>query len=255
MNTMETVIAKCVQWSGTELEDKPLMIIKSVASLSRLWLKLAASDFEIKNHEIFKKVLRDRPGPLLTVSNHISTVDDPLIWGGLLEAEEVEQMIVEGQMRWAVAARELTFTNPFTSWFFGRGQVIPIVRGDGIYQPALSEAIEILNTDRWLHYFPEGKVIQYKNQVGRLKWGIGRLLMESQKDITILPIFLKGFDQMKPNDLMPRFNHKLEVIIGDPVSSSDLLKATEHIQDENERRSLITKYVQDLLNETKTKTK
>ena len=229
------------------------MIIKSVASLSRLWLQLAANEFKIKNYEIFRKVLRDRPGSLLTVSNHISTVDDPLIWGGLLEGREIERLIAEGQMRWAVGARELTFTNPFTSWFFGRGQVIPIVRGDGIYQPAMSKAIEILNTDRWLHYFPEGKVIQYKDQVGRLKWGIGRLLMESQKNVTVLPIFLKGFDLMKPNDLMPRFNHNLEIIIGDPVNSSDILKATEHVRDENERRGMITKYVQDLLNETKTK--
>jgi monolysocardiolipin acyltransferase len=229
------------------------MIIKSVASLSRLWLQLAANSFVIKNHEIFRKVLRDRPGPLLTVSNHISTMDDPLIWGALLEAKEVEKLIYEGQMRWAVGAKELTFTNPFTSWFFGRGQVIPIVRGDGIYQPAMSEAIEILNTDRWLHYFPEGKVIQYKHQVSRLKWGVGRLLMEVQNDVTILPLFLKGLDLMKPNNLMPRFNHDLEIIIGDPVKSSDILKATEHIKDENERRSLITEYIQDLLNLTKTK--
>lgn len=229
------------------------MIIKSVASLSRLWLQLAANNFKVKNHEIFIKVLRDRPGSLLTVSNHISTLDDPLIWGGLLEGREVERLIAEGQMRWAVGARELTFTNPFTSWFFGRGQVIPIVRGDGIYQHAVNEAIKILNTDRWLHYFPEGKVIQYKDEIFRLKWGIGRLLMETHSKTTVLPIFLKGFDLMKPNDLLPRFNHDLEIVIGDPVCSSDILKATDHVIDENERRSLITKYIQDLLNETKTK--
>ena len=231
------------------------MIIKSVAGLSRLWLQLAANNFKIKNHEIFRKVLWSRPGPLLTVSNHISTVDDPLIWGGLLAATEVEGLIKEGQMRWAVGAKELTFTNPFTSWFFGRGQVIPIVRGDGIYQPAMDEAIEILNTDRWLHYFPEGKVIQYKERIGRLKWGIGRLLIESQKEVTVLPIILKGFDLMKPNDLFPRFYHDIEIFIGNPVSSIDILKATEHVKDENERRSLITKQIQDLLNDTKTNAK
>lgn len=227
------------------------MIIKSVAGLSRLWVQFATNNFNIKNYEIFRKALWDRPGPLLTVSNHISTVDDPLVWGGLLTGGEVERLINEGQMRWTVGAKELTFTNPFTSWFFGRGQIIPIVRGDGIYQPAMSEAIEILNTDRWLHYFPEGKVIQYKDRIDRLKWGIGRLLMESRKDVTIIPIILKGFDIMKPNYLMPRPSHDLEVIIGNPVSSSDLLKAMEHIKDENERRSFITKRIQDILNETK----
>lgn len=229
------------------------MIIKSVASLSRLWLRLAVNDFKIKNHEIFKKVLWSRSGPLLTVSNHISTLDDPLIWGGLLDDREVERLIEEGQMRWSVAARELTFTNPFTSWFFGKGQLIPIVRGDGIYQPAMSEAIDILNSDRWLHYFPEGKVIQYQDRINRLKWGIGRILMECKKDVTVLPILLKGFDLMKPNDLMPRLNYDIKIIIGNPVSSRDLLKATEHIKEENERRSLITRQIQDILNDTNKK--
>lgn len=228
-------------------------IIVSVAGLSRLWLQLAAQEIEIKNYEFFKQILWNRPGGLLTVSNHISTLDDPLIWGALLETKQIIHLVKEGQMRWTVGARELTFTNPITSWFFGRGQVIPIVRGDGIHQPAMSEAIEILRSGRWLHFFPEGRVIQYAEAVGRLKWGVGRLLMESKRPFTVLPMYLKGFDWMKPNDKMPTLNHKLEIIIGDPVSSELILKSSEHVENEDERRSFITKRIQDLINESKQK--
>lgn len=228
-------------------------IIVSVAGLSRLWLKFGVSGVKIKNYEKFREAIWDRPGGLLTVSNHISTVDDPLIWGALLDTRQICELVRVGGMRWTVGAKELTFTNPFTSWFFERGQVIPIVRGDGIYQPAIDEAIEILNTDRWLHFFPEGKVIQKPGDIGRLKWGVGRLIMESTKHMTILPMILKGFDRMKPNDLMPVLNHEVEIVIGDPIEASHLLKATEYVINENERRSLITKHIQDLLNDTKNK--
>ena len=228
-------------------------IIVSVARLSRLWLNLVAREIRIKNYEIFRQVVWNRPSGLLTVSNHISTLDDPLIWGALLDDKQINELIKEGNMRWAVGARELTFTNALTSWFFGKGQVIPIVRGNGIYQPAMSKALEILQSGRWLHFFPEGRVVQYAGSVGRLKWGVGRLLAESKRDFTILPMYLKGFDWMKPNDQVPQLDHKLEIVIGEPFSSNAILTATEHISNEDERRILITKYIQDILNETKHK--
>lgn len=227
-------------------------IIGGVGSLSRLWLQFAAKEIKIKNHETFLDLLKNRKGSLLTVSNHISTLDDPLIWGALLEKEEICELIDRGQMRWTVGARELTFTNPLTSWFFGNGQVIPIERGEGIHQSAMDEALEILKTDRWLHFFPEGRVIQYKKDIGRLKWGIARLLMESEgKSVTILPMILKGFDWMKPNDEIPRLNHELEIVIGDPLDSAELLKASYHLKDDQiKRRIVITRLIQDILNST-----
>lgn len=228
-------------------------IIVSVAGLSRLWLQLASKEFRIKNYEIFRSILWNRPGGLLTVSNHISTLDDPLIWGALLDSPEILQLTREGQMRWTVGAKELTFTNPLTSWFFERGQVIPIIRGDGIYQTAMNEAIEILQSGRWLHFFPEGRVNQYIDSIGRLKWGVGRLLMDCKRNFTILPLYLSGFDKMKPNDQVPRINQELKIIIGDPIDSDVILKATEHVSDENARRSLITEHIQNIINETKSK--
>lgn len=61
--------------------------------------------------------------------------------------------------------------------FFQCGQVVPIIRGNGIFQPAVNESIRLLQQGKWVHVFPEGKVNQ-SSELIRLKWGIGRILLE-----------------------------------------------------------------------------
>lgn len=238
-------------------------IIIGVATLSRLWLKHSVKEIKIRNQEILMNLLENyRIGPLLTISNHISTLDDPLIWGALLSNKQIFDLINKEQMRWTLGAEELTFTNPLTSWFFTHGQVIPIFRGKGIFQPAMDRALELLKMDRWLHFFPEGRVIQDNDKpndnelkpmmIGRLKWGIGRLLMECKKNVTIVPMILKGFDRMKPNDrIFPLTNQELEINIGDPINSHDIIKKLDHIIDEDLKRINLTQHIQQILNETK----
>ena len=238
-------------------------ILIGVATLSRLWLKYAVKEIKIRNQEILMNFIENyRMGPLLTISNHISTLDDPLIWGALLSNKQIFDLIKKEQMRWTLGAEELTFTNPFTSWFFTHGQVIPIFRGKGIFQPAMDRALELLKMDKWLHFFPEGRVIQENDQpdnseleplmIGRLKWGIGRLLIECKKNVTIVPMILKGFDRMKPNDrIFPLLNQELEINIGNPINSHDIIKKLDHIIDEDLKRVNLTQHIQQILNETK----
>ncbi|KAG0037540.1 hypothetical protein BGZ82_002359 [Podila clonocystis] len=61
--------------------------------------------------------------------------------------------------------------------FFQCGQVVPVVRGNGIFQPAVNESIRLLQQGKWVHVFPEGKVNQ-SSELIRLKWGIGRIILE-----------------------------------------------------------------------------
>ena len=61
------------------------------------------------------------------------------------------------QHRWPVLllskafiARDIMFTNHFLNWFFGNGQVLNTERGAGIFQPAVDDAIKIVQNGGWV---------------------------------------------------------------------------------------------------------
>lgn len=226
-------------------------VILGVASVSRLWLDNFA-DVKILNVGALHDAImsRGRDIPLLSVSNHISTVDDPVMWGGLLTNRMISELIDRNQMRHVLAAQDIVFTNPIFRWFFSTGQAIPVVRGDGIFQAGMQQCLDVMNLGRWLHFFPEGRVIQKNNFIGRLKWGVGRLVMESERAPLIIPIILRGFDIMKPLDRLPRLFKPVQIVVGEPVDSRFFLQSTRHVDNQGERRSQITALVQDLLNKT-----
>ncbi|KEY64312.1 hypothetical protein S7711_06356 [Stachybotrys chartarum IBT 7711] len=101
---------------------------------------------------------------LLTVCNHLSVLDDPIMWGIL----PVRYMFDPENLRWGLGAHDICFknrhvlscyvynmhvlTNPgsFTSNFFTLGQVLPTHRlwhstAGGIYQPTMTQALKLLS--------------------------------------------------------------------------------------------------------------
>ncbi|KAJ2548856.1 Lyso-phosphatidylcholine acyltransferase, partial [Coemansia sp. RSA 1836] len=99
---------------------------------------------------------------------------------------------------------------------------IPTVRGDGIYQLAVEIGLQRLKENKWLHIFPEGKVNQGESMI-RFKWGVGRLIMESERVPIVLPIFFTGMKEIMPlsqNVPIPRPNplkSTLYLKVGDAV--------------------------------------
>ncbi|BEI81193.1 hypothetical protein CcaverHIS002_0203530 [Cutaneotrichosporon cavernicola] len=110
----------------------------------------------------------------------------------------------------ARGASDIMFTNPTLSKFFGWGQVIETVRGGGIYQLGVDDAIRKIEEGGWVHMFPEGRVNQAKSNpdggMYRFKWGVGRIIMDSEVMPEIIPIWISGFDQiMNEHRKWPRF--------------------------------------------------
>ncbi|KAI9461407.1 acyltransferase-domain-containing protein [Russula earlei] len=166
---------------------------------------------------------------IVTVSNHLSTLDDPLVWGAL----PARTYLRPHTTRWTLGASDIIFTNPVFSAFFRKGQVVETFRGAGVYQPAVDAAIEKLRSGAWLHLFAEGKVCQshtYRadprtgvTRLQRFKWGIGRILMETPRPPTIIPMWLTGFDDLMPEGrrspwkYLPHPGVRLSVTFGAPI--------------------------------------
>lgn len=159
---------------------------------------------------------RSASQPLLTISNHYSCFDDPSIWGCL----QLRNVCSSKRMRWSMAAHDICFTNRIHSLFFMLGKCIPVVRGDGVYQPAIDLCINKLKMGDWVHVFPEGKVNMDKQRM-RFKWGVGRILFETYPHVSpiIIPIWHEGMDDLLPNQppYYFRLNAKLTFNFGKPL--------------------------------------
>ncbi|KAF8076060.1 acyltransferase-domain-containing protein [Lyophyllum atratum] len=173
---------------------------------------------------------------VVTVSNHISTLDDPVTWGVL----PASYYLSSRTTRWALGASDIMFTNPIFATFFRLGQILETFRGKGVHQPAVDLAIHKLNQGDWIHLYGEGKVTQqehypqHKNGMGylpRFKWGVGRIIMETSTPPVVIPVWLTGFDKLMPEGrpfpykYFPCPGARLSVTFGSPIPAEDIQQA------------------------------
>eukprot|EP01117_Protostelium_nocturnum_P010176 TRINITY_DN3639_c0_g1_i3.p2 TRINITY_DN3639_c0_g1~~TRINITY_DN3639_c0_g1_i3.p2 ORF type:complete len:252 (-),score=38.81 TRINITY_DN3639_c0_g1_i3:113-868(-) len=179
----------------------------------------------VHNKQVMEKIISERPSdqPLITISNHISTVDDPGIWASL----SWRNLFNPDKNRWTLGAKEIMFTNPIYRWYFGNGQVIPTIRGNGVQQEAVDFAIKKLNEGKWVHMFPEGRIHNSETfELYPFRWGVGRLVDESKKTPWILPIYIRGFNDVMNHGkaFIPRpFGKTVEIFIGEPIKDIEVV--------------------------------
>ncbi|KAK9112303.1 hypothetical protein Scep_019822 [Stephania cephalantha] len=196
------------------------LIITAVGAFAKTVTSLLNST-TVHNSETLVRLVRSRPPgtPFITVSNHMSTLDDPLMWG--FKGFPVTDAKLA---RWVLAAEDICFKNAIFSYFFRLGKCIPITRGGGVYQEHMSEALDLLNGGAWLHTFPEGKVSQVDGPVRRLKWGTASLIDRSRVTPIVLPIVHRGFEKVMPEKFffdrrppIPLWGKEISIIIGEPI--------------------------------------
>jgi len=212
-----------------------------------------ANRLNIHNEEILDFYVRKRCKsiPLITITNHTSCLDDPVLWGML----KCRSFASRQSSRWTLGAKELLFTNSIFSWTFSHGKVIPVVRGDGVYQQGVDYALEKLNAGEWVHVFPEGKV-NMTNGLIRLKWGVGRLISECRVSPIVIPFWHVGMDNLLPNKkpYIPRVFKKVTVLIDEPMDVSSVLEECRRLKYSAEKtRKIITDQIQDKFAELKEK--
>lgn len=127
------------------------------------------------------------------------------------------------------------------------GKCIPVIRGGGVYQPAVDLCIEKLAAGEWLHIFPEGKVNMTKEHL-RFKWGVGRMIYECPVVPIIVPIWHEGMDEVLPNypPYILKFGKKITINIGEPIDISELVNG---LKADNTPEPIARKIITDKLQE------
>lgn len=215
--------ARTLRWAGRagHLGGVPrAAVFAAVGAFAKAYASLLNTT-TVHNADALLRLVSSRPPgtPLLTVSNHMSTVDDPLMWGfkGFPTTDAKLG-------RWVLTAEDICFKNVFMSYMFRLGKCVPITRGAGIYQDHMNEALEVLSTGGWLHSFPEGKIAQDHQPIRRLKWGTASLVVRAPVTPIVVPIVHSGFEKVMPEKSffgrrppVPLCNKEIHIIVGEPV--------------------------------------
>ncbi|KAK6952985.1 hypothetical protein Daesc_005282 [Daldinia eschscholtzii] len=104
-------------------------------------------------------------------------------------------------------------SDPFTS-----GSMTFTTTGTDQY---VSPSIYSRNRHSWVHVFPEACVHQHPKMFMRyFKWGISRMILESEPMPDVLPMFIDGPQRVMPEDrgfprFLPRFPVKFRVAFGE----------------------------------------
>ncbi|TFK29239.1 tafazzin-PC [Coprinopsis marcescibilis] len=218
------------------------LTVAGVGLICKSFFNLGFCSVQVNRLDILLDALdnsdRNNGKGVVTVSNHISTLDDPLTWGILPSRCYFSSRTT----RWALGASEVMFTNPIFSTFFRLGQTLETFRGQGIYQESVNTAISKLDQGAWVHLFGEGKVNQPSAypvdceglaHLPRFKWGIGRIVSESIHQPVVIPMWLAGYENLMPEGrtfpykYLPRPGACLSVTFGDPIPATELSAAIE----------------------------
>ncbi|KAI1810920.1 acyltransferase [Poronia punctata] len=236
------------------------LIMGLTASLSRVFL-YGLNTVEVKGLDRFlalleqRKDVEKRQRGLITVCNHISILDDPLMWGVLPFGHAFNP----SNHRWGLGAHDICFQNGLLSTFFTAGQVLPTHRlqhspDGGLFQPTVPQAIRLLssrplaeppsstltdsgtikpnpftlyeqNRHSWVHVFPEACVHQHPKMFMRyFKWGVARMILESEPMPDVVPIFIDGTQRIMSEDrgfprFLPRFGVEFRMAFGERVDT------------------------------------
>ncbi|CAM6118175.1 unnamed protein product [Calypogeia fissa] len=196
------------------------LVLSTIGGLAKL-VTTFLNRTRVYNKDTLLDLVQSRPAgtPLVTVSNHMSTIDDPLMWG--LKGLPIEDPKLS---RWTLAAEDICFTNHLFSYFFRLGKCLPVKRGAGIYQPHTNKALDVINGGDWLHAFPEGKLSQEDGPLRRLKWGVASLIARADVKPIVLPIAHSGFEKVFPENFwfgkrppLPLLMKHISIVVGEPM--------------------------------------
>ena len=147
-----------------------------------------------------------REGGFVFVSNHVSHMDVPVIYGHL-------------PVPFRFIAKKSLFRVPFLGWHLHRGGHIQIVREDTRSSVrALAEARRLLGEGRSVHVFAEGS-----RSVGPLRaFKAGAALIAIKAGATVIPIGVAGTEAVLPRGAIFIRPGTVGLRVGEPIPTAGL---------------------------------
>jgi monolysocardiolipin acyltransferase len=168
------------------------------------------------DHDNEARVAAGKKRGLVTVMNHASVIDEPLM-GAMVPWRFFYH---HDRMRWTLAAEDFCFTNAVANLFYKTHKAIPLRRNGGLSQPAVAHARDLVcDQGEWLHMYPEGKVYQ-DGIIRPVKRGVARMTAASSEDKVpvVLPLYSAGIQDCVPlGTWWPRWGRTVTVVVGQPV--------------------------------------
>ena len=190
-------------------------IAKLVIATSR-FITNRMNKLEVEGREHLDWALERAAGRgLLSISNHSSLFDDPILMANFVRGPYHD-------IRWVGADALNFFGSPFKAWLFTAGKSAPIVRGVGLDQPGMLFLRDRLAEGAWVHMFPEGG--RTRDAGARMnpdfKPGTGWLIAEAKP--LVLPFYHHGMQHVLPvGSIRPRRGHIVSLLFGEPIDCDE----------------------------------
>ena len=110
---------------------------------------------------------------MVTVSNHVTAVDDPGMVATLIDAKDFAS---PAHLRWQMCASDRCFRARALLPMFRGGRVLPVLRGGGTSHHFIDDVVCKLEAGDWVHVFPTGKRDPDSRSLGPLKPGVGKMI-------------------------------------------------------------------------------
>ncbi|CAK0783341.1 hypothetical protein CVIRNUC_006540 [Coccomyxa viridis] len=198
------------------------LVLASVGAASKAFMQILSRTHVEGGHIMQQALQRPTGQALITVSNHVASLDDPLLTSALVPAGA---LLRPQALRWTLCATDRCFTSKAATAFFRAAKVLPIERGAGLQQQGMQAAEGCLNRGDWVHVFPEGT----RSMDGRMRSarrGIGRLVAACAQPPLVVPFVHSGMEQVLPKGAaVPKAGRSIRVLVGEPVAVADLQEA------------------------------
>jgi 1-acyl-sn-glycerol-3-phosphate acyltransferase len=243
--------------SGTSLANG--VVIAAVSLASKAYMRGLNSMYTYRLGVLTDAIEHRQHGVgLLTVSNHRSVADDPIMLSALLPPRII---LRPGLMRWGMCSVDICFQNSAFARFVTLGKALPVMRYGSLGQSFVRDAADKLASGQWLHIYPEGRVVQ--SGMGYMKRGVGKMLAIAHERASlglsaiaksaavdsspqrgvirsdfeqqgpglpiVLPMYHEGIENVMPQDrethalfsIVPRVGQRIFTIVGDPIDMRD----------------------------------